>query len=41
MEVKNKKTNKIYTLEKITKYKLTSKEGEILLLTNNELKDYL
>ena len=40
MEVKNKKTNKIYTLEKITKYKLTSKEGEILLLTNNELKDY-
>lgn len=40
MEVKNKKTNKIYTLEKITKYKLTSKEGEILLLTKNELKDY-
>lgn len=40
MEIKNKKTNKIYTLEKITKYKLTSDEGEILLLTREDLKDY-
>ena len=41
MQIKNKETGKIYTIEEITKYKLTSEDKqEVILISKEELKDY-